>query len=170
MAYQIHSIDLNYQNTPETIGAYLILGATEPILVETGPASTLNNLKAGLRQDLTISTADGTSFDMTALNLKVAEDGEIQEVVPGAQIGAEFGIPGQHLHFSKPVQLTIPTPNIADDTEVPIKVQHAGEAITTTGITTNPEATCHNGTSSDENNHNQKAILPNASVNGFVKN
>ncbi len=48
MALQIHTLDLNYQNTPETIGSYLILGENEPILVETGPASTLSNLKSEL--------------------------------------------------------------------------------------------------------------------------
>lgn len=48
MSYTIHTIDLLYQDTPETIAAYLILGADAPILIETGPASTLENLKAGL--------------------------------------------------------------------------------------------------------------------------
>lgn len=50
MTLEIYTIDLNYQNTPETIGSYLILGSSDPILVDTGPASTLENLKVGLSQ------------------------------------------------------------------------------------------------------------------------
>lgn len=48
MNYEIHTLDLLYQNTPETIASYLILGGDSPVLIETGPASTLENLKAGL--------------------------------------------------------------------------------------------------------------------------
>lgn len=48
MDYSIHTLDLHYQNTPETIASYLIIGPEAPILIETGPASTLDALKASL--------------------------------------------------------------------------------------------------------------------------
>ncbi|MCB8944917.1 MAG: MBL fold metallo-hydrolase [Ardenticatenaceae bacterium] len=44
---KIHTLDLNYQNIPQTIAAYLVMG-DEPVLVETGPGSTLANLLARL--------------------------------------------------------------------------------------------------------------------------
>jgi glyoxylase-like metal-dependent hydrolase (beta-lactamase superfamily II) len=47
----IRTIDLNYLGIPGAIAAYVILGSsprTEPVLIETGPASTLNHLKSGL--------------------------------------------------------------------------------------------------------------------------
>ena len=37
----IHTLDLNFQNTAEAIAAYLVIGPTGPVLVETGPGSTL---------------------------------------------------------------------------------------------------------------------------------
>jgi glyoxylase-like metal-dependent hydrolase (beta-lactamase superfamily II) len=47
---QIHTIDLNYQHTPHAIAAYLVMGSTGPVLVETGPMSTLQNLVTALGQ------------------------------------------------------------------------------------------------------------------------
>lgn len=41
---KIHTLDLNFQNVSQTIAAYLIMGPDGPVLVETGPGSTLNNL------------------------------------------------------------------------------------------------------------------------------
>lgn len=41
-------IDTHYVNTPEAIGCYLLLGE-RPALIETGPASTLDTLLAGVR-------------------------------------------------------------------------------------------------------------------------
>ena len=40
---EIFTLDLNYQNIPQTIAAYLVMGS-EPVLVETGPGSTLKTL------------------------------------------------------------------------------------------------------------------------------
>jgi glyoxylase-like metal-dependent hydrolase (beta-lactamase superfamily II) len=42
-------IDLDFQATPQAVGAYLLLG-DRPALVETGPASTLPQLLEGVRQ------------------------------------------------------------------------------------------------------------------------
>jgi glyoxylase-like metal-dependent hydrolase (beta-lactamase superfamily II) len=45
---KIHTIDLNFQGVSQTIAAYLVVGSEGPVLVETGPASTLQNLQAEL--------------------------------------------------------------------------------------------------------------------------
>ncbi|MDR7587038.1 MAG: MBL fold metallo-hydrolase [Armatimonadota bacterium] len=42
-------IDLRFQNTPQAVGAYLVLG-DRPALIETGPASTLPHLLEGIRE------------------------------------------------------------------------------------------------------------------------
>ncbi|MCB9420382.1 MAG: MBL fold metallo-hydrolase [Ardenticatenaceae bacterium] len=46
----IQTLDLNFQNTPESIASYLIWGSDEPVLVETGPGSTLPTLLENLSQ------------------------------------------------------------------------------------------------------------------------
>lgn len=46
----ILTLDLNYQNTPQSIAAYLIFGPGGPVLVETGPGSTLPALLNHLKQ------------------------------------------------------------------------------------------------------------------------
>ena len=47
---QIYPLDLNFQDTPQSIAAYLVVGPGGPVLVETGPASTLGALKARLTE------------------------------------------------------------------------------------------------------------------------
>ncbi len=42
-------LDLHFQNTPQAVGAYLLLG-DRPALIETGPTSTLPHLLEGLRE------------------------------------------------------------------------------------------------------------------------
>ncbi len=44
----IYTLDLNFQNVPQTIASYLIMGPDSPVLVETGPGSTLDTLIAQL--------------------------------------------------------------------------------------------------------------------------
>jgi glyoxylase-like metal-dependent hydrolase (beta-lactamase superfamily II) len=46
----IHTIDLNFQGNAHTIGAFLIESSAGPILVETGPHSTLPTLQKGIQQ------------------------------------------------------------------------------------------------------------------------
>lgn len=46
----IHTLDLNFQETPNTIASYLIIGSGGPVLIETGPGSTLENMKARLSE------------------------------------------------------------------------------------------------------------------------
>jgi glyoxylase-like metal-dependent hydrolase (beta-lactamase superfamily II) len=45
---QIQALDLDFQNTPRVTASYLVVGPEGPVLVETGPGSTLPNLKAQL--------------------------------------------------------------------------------------------------------------------------
>ena len=47
---QIHTIDLKFQNLSQSIAAYLVVGPDGPVLIETGPTSTLETLKAGIAQ------------------------------------------------------------------------------------------------------------------------
>ncbi len=44
----IYTLDLNFQGIPETIASYLIMAPEGPVLVESGPASTQENLRAQL--------------------------------------------------------------------------------------------------------------------------
>jgi glyoxylase-like metal-dependent hydrolase (beta-lactamase superfamily II) len=44
----IYTLDLNFQNVPQTIASYLIVGPQGPVLVETGPGSTLATLQSQL--------------------------------------------------------------------------------------------------------------------------
>lgn len=46
----IHTLDLNYQNRPHTIASYLIEAPAGPILIETGPGSTLPTLLTRLAE------------------------------------------------------------------------------------------------------------------------
>lgn len=46
--FEIHALDLNFMGAPRAIAAYLIRGPGGPVLIETGPGSTLPALQAGL--------------------------------------------------------------------------------------------------------------------------
>ncbi len=45
---QIHTIDLLHQNVSQAIASYVVLGSSDPILVETGPGSTVKTAVAEL--------------------------------------------------------------------------------------------------------------------------
>ena len=45
---QIHALDLSFQNAPRVTASYLVVGPGGPVLVETGPGSTLPELKKQL--------------------------------------------------------------------------------------------------------------------------
>jgi glyoxylase-like metal-dependent hydrolase (beta-lactamase superfamily II) len=47
-SFEIHTLDLRFQNQPEAIAAFLLLGPGGPALVETGPGSTLPALENAL--------------------------------------------------------------------------------------------------------------------------
>lgn len=44
-----HTLDLHYLGIPRAIAAFLIIGPGGPVLIETGPASTLQHLERGAR-------------------------------------------------------------------------------------------------------------------------
>lgn len=46
----IHTIDLHFQGIPENIAAFLVETTIGPVLVETGPHSTLPQLKSGIEK------------------------------------------------------------------------------------------------------------------------
>ncbi len=51
LSYTDHSptiLDLQFQGEPQAIASYLLIGAEDAALIETGPASTLDSLMAGL--------------------------------------------------------------------------------------------------------------------------
>jgi glyoxylase-like metal-dependent hydrolase (beta-lactamase superfamily II) len=48
--FRIHTLDLNFQGTAETIAAYLVEGPDRAVLVETGPGSTLPVLRERLAE------------------------------------------------------------------------------------------------------------------------
>lgn len=50
MNREIITIDLNFQNTKESIGAFLMNTSKGPILIETGPESTFEQLKNGIEK------------------------------------------------------------------------------------------------------------------------
>ena len=54
---RIHTLDLHFQDTPNTIASYLVVGPEGLALVETGPGSTLDNLIKCLAE-LDIKPAD----------------------------------------------------------------------------------------------------------------
>ena len=47
---RIETLDLGYRETPHTIAAFLVFGESGPVLVETGPASTLPALDRALAE------------------------------------------------------------------------------------------------------------------------
>ncbi|MGW8318964.1 MAG: MBL fold metallo-hydrolase [Candidatus Promineifilaceae bacterium] len=47
---QIHTLDLDFQHLGKVIASYLIVGPAGPVLVETGPGSTLAKLKVRLAE------------------------------------------------------------------------------------------------------------------------
>jgi len=65
---EIHPLDLNFLGSPEAIAAFLILGPDSPVLVETGPGSTLPALKREL-QRFGVSPADVRDVLVTHIHL-----------------------------------------------------------------------------------------------------
>lgn len=65
---QIETLDLQYRGVPRVIASYLIQGPEGPVLVETGPGSTLANLIAALA-DHGVSTGDIRHVLVTHIHL-----------------------------------------------------------------------------------------------------
>lgn len=47
-SFEIHTLDLRFQDSPEAIAAFLVIGPGAPVLVETGPGSTQPTLESEL--------------------------------------------------------------------------------------------------------------------------
>jgi glyoxylase-like metal-dependent hydrolase (beta-lactamase superfamily II) len=65
---QIETLDLHYRGVPRVIASYLVDGPEGPVLVETGPGSTLPTLLAAL-DDLGVSPADIRNVLVTHIHL-----------------------------------------------------------------------------------------------------
>jgi glyoxylase-like metal-dependent hydrolase (beta-lactamase superfamily II) len=65
---QIETLDLEFQSIPNVIASYLVLGAQGPVLVETGPSSTLTTLVQRL-DDHGIAPADIRHVLVTHIHL-----------------------------------------------------------------------------------------------------
>jgi glyoxylase-like metal-dependent hydrolase (beta-lactamase superfamily II) len=50
MPATIHVLDLRFQGVPHGIASFLVMGPTGPVLIETGPGSTLATLQSELKQ------------------------------------------------------------------------------------------------------------------------
>ena len=106
-------------------------------------------LEAKLESGLVVETADGAPFDVSALGIEITDAGN---AIAGDRVHLEFGIPGQHLVFSQPVQITVPV-DLADGTDITLSVRHAGEDFFgATGLAVNADAVCSAGVSTDESN------------------
>src|SRR2546428_13754529 len=66
-------IDVHYNQTPQVIGSYLLLGE-RPALIETGPTSTLETLLAGVRE-AGVDPRDLRGVAVTHINLDPAGGG-----------------------------------------------------------------------------------------------
>ena len=47
-AFEVHPLDLRFLGAPHAIASYLVLGPAGPVLIETGPGSTLTTLQSEL--------------------------------------------------------------------------------------------------------------------------
>jgi len=67
-AYTIHTLDLHFQGLPETVAAFLVIGPTGPVLVESGPGSTLPRLTSELAR-FGVQPADVRDVLLTHIHL-----------------------------------------------------------------------------------------------------
>ncbi len=118
-----------------------------------------DDVEAELADGTVIESKTGDEVVLEEFSARAVSESEVKEKLAGDEEAvskvhavAEFGIPGEHLVFSKPVKMIIPM-DMPDGKTFEIKVQHEGEGVSTKGITQNPDATCNaDGTSSDEDN------------------
>lgn len=64
----VHTLDLGFRKTPQTIASYLIPTSRGAVLIEAGPGSTLEALKAGLKT-FQFTPADITDVLLTHIHL-----------------------------------------------------------------------------------------------------
>jgi glyoxylase-like metal-dependent hydrolase (beta-lactamase superfamily II) len=66
--YEVHPLDLHFLGHPQTIASFLVLGPGAPVLVESGPGSTLPALQRGLA-DFGLTPADIHDVLLTHIHL-----------------------------------------------------------------------------------------------------
>ncbi len=66
--YQLHTLDLNFLNTPHVIASYALLGPAGVALIETGPSTTLPTLLENLR-GLGVQPSDVRDVVVTHIHL-----------------------------------------------------------------------------------------------------
>ena len=87
----IHTIDLNFQGHPGTIAAFLVETSAGPVLVESGPATTLEALEAGVQKlgfaltDIQHVFLTHIHFDHAGAAWRFAEHGATIHVHPFGQ-------------------------------------------------------------------------------------
>ncbi len=103
-----------------------------------------NNLEATLFAGTKISTKSGNSFDLLALEL-IENPWDKVDLNSAETLvwSTKFGIDGQYLVFSKPVELKIPINWVENGESISIEVKHEwDEEYNSFGLTTNPDAIC----------------------------
>lgn len=66
--FEIHTLDLKFLNSPEAIASFLVLGPGGPVLIETGPGSTLPTLQRELAR-FGLKPADVSDVLLTHIHL-----------------------------------------------------------------------------------------------------
>jgi hypothetical protein len=100
------------------------------------------DLSAYIPAGLVIRTADGNDFNISALQIKQLS-GE-KDMIDTSEYSSQFkfGISGQHLIFSQPIQLTIQTPDHEEGDILNLMVQHEGQDWNQQWLTANKDAIC----------------------------
>jgi glyoxylase-like metal-dependent hydrolase (beta-lactamase superfamily II) len=99
---RVETIDLNFMGTEEVIASFLLLGAGSAAIVETGPTSCLESLRAGLGAS-GVSSEDVREVFLTHIHLDHAgASGHLAGLLPNATFYVhELGYP----HLADPSKL-----------------------------------------------------------------
>ena len=99
---RVETIDLNFMGTEEVIASFLLLGTDSAAIVETGPTSCLERLRAGLKTN-GVSPGDVREVFLTHIHLDHAgASGHLSGLLPNATFYVhELGYP----HLADPSKL-----------------------------------------------------------------
>lgn len=131
-------------------------------------ASTRGMITADITPGTLITSASGGVIDASQIGISLLDTSKkqkaknefekkiknrfvLQKARTEARVeGFEFGLSGSHLIFSKPVALTIQTPNMSDGIIVDLLTLHEGNStFNTSGLSVNTSTTCNpDGTAS----------------------
>ena len=105
-------IDLQFQNQPGVVAAYLVMGLERLILIEAGPGSTIDALLAGIRA-AGVDVTDISDLYVTHIHLDHAGSaGLLAEMNPNLKVHAHpFGVP----HLIDPSKLVASATRIYGD-------------------------------------------------------